>query len=153
MENLERILSEHTFLHGLDPNYLKLITGCAQNVRFDAGQYLFREGEEANWFYIIRQGKIAIEAFAAQRGSIIIDTIEDGDVVGWSWIVPPYQWHFDAQAVEVTKAIALDGRCLRMKCEQDHTLGFELLKRFSQLVEQRLEATRMRLLDVYGVQP
>ncbi len=153
MENLERILSQHPFLQGLDPKYIKLITGCAQNVRFDAGQYLFREGEEANWFYIIRQGKIAVETFAAQRGSIIIDTIEDGDVVGWSWIIPPFYWRFDAQATEITKAIALDGKCLRTKCEEDHTLGYELLKRFTQVVEQRLQATRVRLLDVYGVQP
>jgi CRP-like cAMP-binding protein len=150
MENLERILSEHPFLQGLDPEYLQLVSGCASNVRFEAGQYLFREDEEANWFYIIRQGKVAVEAYAAERGSVIIDTVEEGDVLGWSWLIPPYNWHFDARAVELTRAIALDGKCLRNKCEHDHNLGYELLKRFAHIIEQRLEATRIRLLDLYG---
>ena len=150
MENLERIVSDHPFLKGLKPEYLQLITGCASNVRFDAGQYLFHEGEEANWFYIIRQGKVAVEAYAAERGSLIIDTVEEGEVLGWSWLIPPYHWHFDARAVELTRAIALDGKCLRAKCEEDHNLGYELLKQFSHVIEQRLQATRIRLLDVYG---
>ncbi len=150
MENLERILSEHPFLKGLEPEYLQLVSGCASIVRFEAGQYLFREDEEANWFYIIRQGKVAVEAYAAERGSVIIDTVEEGDVLGWSWLIPPYNWHFDARAVELTRAIALDGKCLRNKCEHDHNLGYELLKRFAHIIEQRLEATRIRLLDLYG---
>ncbi len=150
MENLENIVSEHPFLKGLDPQYIELVSGCASNVRFEAGQYLFREDEEANWFYIIRQGKVAVEAYAAERGSLIIDTVEEGDVLGWSWLIPPYNWHFDARAVELTRAIALDGKCLRNKCEHDHNLGYELLKRFAHIIEQRLEATRIRLLDLYG---
>ncbi|MBI3193500.1 MAG: cyclic nucleotide-binding domain-containing protein, partial [Ignavibacteriae bacterium] len=109
-----------------------------------------REDEEANWFYIIRQGKVAVEAYAAERGAVIIDTVEEGDVLGWSWLIPPYNWHFDARAVELTLAIALDGKCLRNKCEHDHNLGYELLKRFAHIIEQRLEATRIRLLDLYG---
>jgi len=150
MENLEKILSEHPFFKGLAPEYLKLVTGCASNVRFEAGQYLFHENEEANWFYIVRQGKVAVEAYAAERGSVIIDTVEEGDVLGWSWLIPPYHWHFDARAIDLTRAIALDGKCLRTKCEEDHNLGYELLKRFSHIIEQRLQATRIRLLDVYG---
>ena len=150
MENLEQILSEHPFLKGLDPQYIQLVTGCASNVRFEVGQYLFRESEEANWFYIIRQGKVAVEAYAAERGAVIIDSVIEGEVLGWSWLIPPYNWHFDARAVELTRAIALDGKCLRDKCEQDHNLGYELLKRFAHIIEQRLEATRIRLLDLYG---
>ena len=81
---------------------------------------------------------------------MIIDTVEEGDVLGWSWLIPPYHWHFDARAIDLTRAIALDGKCLRTKCEEDHNLGYELLKRFSHIIEQRLQATRIRLLDVYG---
>jgi CRP-like cAMP-binding protein len=153
METLERILSEHPFLRGLEPQYLQLIVGCAANVRFDAGQFIFREGEEANQFYVIRQGRVALSLFAPDRGSLVIETLDDGDILGWSWLVPPYHWHFNAQAVELTRAIALDGKCLRTKCESDHDLGFELLKRFAHIIEQRLQATRLQLLDVYGVQP
>jgi hypothetical protein len=74
----------------------------------------------------------------------------EGEILGWSWLIPPYNWHFDARAVELTRAIALDGKCLRNKCEQDHDLGYELLKRFAHIMEQRLQATRLQLLDVYG---
>lgn len=151
MENLESIIREHPFLKGFDQKYIALVGGCASNIRFDKGQLLFREGEEANAFYIIRQGRIAVETYAAERGPIIIDTLSEGDILGWSWLIPPYNWHFDARAVELTRAIALDGRCLREKCESDHNLGYELLKRFAQVMEDRLQATRIRLLDMYAV--
>jgi len=150
MENLERMLAEHPFFKGLEPQYLQLITGCASNVRFDSGEFFFHEGEEANAFYIIRQGAVAVEAFLAGKGSLIVDTYTDGEVLGWSWLIPPYNWHLDARATELTRAIALDGKCLREKCERDKTLGYELLKRFAKIIEQRLEASRLQLLDMYN---
>ena len=150
METLEPVLAEHPFLQGLAPHHIQLIVGCASNVRFEAGQFLFHEDEDANKFYIIRHGKVAVDIFAAGRGPITIQTIGEGEVLGWSWLIPPYNWHFDARAVELTRAIALDAKCLRIKCEEDHDLGYELLKRFSHIIEQRLEATRLQLLDVYG---
>jgi len=150
METLERILAEHPFFEGLEPRHFELIVGCASNVRFDAGQFLFREGEEANQFFLIRRGKVALETFAPERGPIVIQTIGEGEILGWSWLIPPYHWHFDAQAVDLTRAIALDGKCLRTKCEVDHHLGYELLKRFAHIMEQRLEAAMVQLLDLYG---
>ena len=93
---------------------------------------------------------MAVEIFGAQKGPITVQTIDDGEVLGWLWLIPPYNWHFDARAVELTRAIALDGKCLRTKCENDHDLGYELLKRFTSIMEQRLEATRLQLLDIYG---
>jgi len=153
MESLEHLLAEHPFLKGIDSRYTQLITGCASNVRFDNGQIIFREGEEANQFYVIRQGKVALQIYTPGRGSIIIDTLTEGEILGWSWLIPPYQWRFDAVASELTRAIALDGKCLRTKCEADHDLGYELLKRFSSIVEQRLESTRLRLLDIYDSNP
>jgi len=149
MQTLEPILAEHPFLKGLESQYIKLLVGCASNVRFNAGQHIFREGEEANQFYMIRQGKVAIEILAAERGPIIVETIGEGDVLGWSWLIPPYRWRFDARALELTRAIALDGKCLRAKSEEDHNLGYELLKRFSSIIVDRFEATRLQLLDVY----
>jgi CRP/FNR family cyclic AMP-dependent transcriptional regulator len=151
MESLEPILRTHPFLEGLDSRFLGLITGCASNVRFNAGEFLFHEDEEANQFYIVRQGRVAVESHAPGMDPIIIQTVEEGDILGWSWLVPPYYWHFDARAVELTRAIALDGKCLRQKCEKDHELGYELLKRFTNIITQRLEATRLQLLDFYGV--
>jgi CRP-like cAMP-binding protein len=150
METLERILAEHTYFEGLEPEYLKLLVGCASNVRFQAGAYLFREGEEASHFYLIRQGRVAVEIYAPQRPPIVVQTLEGGDILGWSWLIPPYHWRFDARVVELTRAIALDGKCLRSKCEENHDLGYALLKRFAHIVDQRLQATRIQLLDVYA---
>jgi len=150
METLERILSEHPFFKGLEEPYLQLLVGCASNVRFNAGEVVFREGEEANRFYLIRQGKVAVEMFAPSRGPIILQTLGEGEVLGWSWLVAPYRWRFDGRAVELTRAIALDGECLRGKCEEDHDLGYELMKRVSLVMEKLVQATRLQLADVYG---
>jgi len=150
METLERFVAEHPFFKGLEDRYIQLVAGCASNVRFEAAHLLFREGEEANTFYIIRTGKVALEVNAVERGALIIDTIDPGEVLGWSWFVAPYRWHFDARAIELTRAIALDGNCLRTKCEADHHLGYELLKRVAAVMEQRLQAARLQLLDLYG---
>lgn len=150
MNTLEPILAEHPFLKGLPPALLAELVGCAANVKFETGAFIFRQGQEANNFYILRDGKVAVEVFAPQKGAIAIDTLAAGDVLGWSWLIPPYHWHFDARAIEPTRAIALDGRCMRTKCESDHELGYELMKRFAQIIEQRLDATRWQLLDVYG---
>jgi len=152
MKTLEPLIAEHPFFKNLDKSYLELIVGCASNVRFDAGQFIFREGEEANQFYIVRQGKVVIESSAPGREPISLQTFSDGDILGWSWLVPPYHWQFDAQAVELTRAITFDGKCLRNKCQEDHNFGYELLNRLVPVLGKGLEAARMQLLDVYGVQ-
>lgn len=150
METLEPILAEHPFFKGLAPEHLSLVVGCARNVRFDRDQFLFRDGEAASEFYIIRKGRVVLEVFIPGGGPMAVDTYSDGQVLGWSWLIPPYHWHYDARATEMVQAIALDGRCLRGKCEEDRELGYELLKRFAFLIERRLHATRLQLLDVYG---
>lgn len=149
METLERILAGHEFFKGLD-RYLPLLTGCATNVRFNADAYLFREGEAADRFFLIREGRVALEVSVPDRGPVVVQTLGPGEVLGWSWLFPPYQWHLDARAVEPVHAFALDGVCIRGKCEQDHELGFELMRRFSHVLVSRLQATRLQLLDVYG---
>lgn len=149
METLEPILAKHPFLKGLKPEHLKILVGCASNVRFNAGQFLFHEGEEANEFYMIREGKVAVQIQGAERGPITVQTIGEGEVLGWSWLIPPYRWRFDVKALELTRAIALDGKCLRTKSEEDHDLGYELLRRFAGIIVERLEAARLQLLDVY----
>ncbi len=150
MENLERVLSEHPFLEGMSSGQIKLLVGCASNVVFRTGDFLLREGQPADHFYFIRHGRVQIETHVPQQGTLIIRTREAGEVLGWSWLVPPYTWHFDARATELTRAIALDGKCLRGKCDEDHDLGYELMKRFSVIIAERLEETRLQLMDVYG---
>jgi CRP/FNR family cyclic AMP-dependent transcriptional regulator len=147
---LEPILSAHPFLQGLDQPVLALIVGCASNVHFDAGQYLFREGEEASEFYIIREGLVSVEIHVPERGSVTLQTVAAGGIVGWSWVFPPYRWHSDARAVEPTRAIALDGACLRRKCDETPRMGYELMKRFARVLDESLQASRLQLLDLYG---
>jgi CRP/FNR family cyclic AMP-dependent transcriptional regulator len=149
METLERVLAEHPFFKGLERPYIQLLAECASRVRFDAGEVIFREGEPSNLFYLIRHGKVAVETFAPNRGPITIQTLGEGQVLGWSWLIEPYRRRFDARAVELTRAIALDGECLRGQCEEDHHFGYELMKRVAHLMDQRLQATRLQLLDVY----
>jgi CRP/FNR family cyclic AMP-dependent transcriptional regulator len=153
MQTLEPILAAHPFFQDLPLHHLQLIVGCASNVRFEAGQFIFREGEEADSFYLIRHGRVALEIMVPERGPLTIQTLEEGDVLGWSWLFPPHRWHFDARTTTLTRAIALDGKCLRTKCEDDHDLGYELVKRFARVIMERLQATRLQLLDVYGVRP
>lgn len=150
MKTLEPVLAEHPFFAGLEPEYMKLMVGCAKNVRFEDGQFLFHEGGPADQFFLIRQGKVALEMGAPNKAPIIVDTIEENGVLGWSWLLPPYQWHFDAVALGLVRAVALDGRCLRQKFKRDHELGYEMCKRFFQVVANRLQQTRMQLMDVYG---
>lgn len=151
MENLERIIAEHPFFAGLESYYTGLLVGCGANVRFQPGAYIFKEGEEANEFYLIRSGRVALEITSPQHKPLVIETLSEGDILGWSWLLPPYLWKFNAHAVQDTRGIALDGKCLRTKCEQNHDLGYEVLKRFAQIIEHRLESTRLQLLDVYAV--
>jgi CRP/FNR family cyclic AMP-dependent transcriptional regulator len=152
MENLGQIISEHPFCKGLQSEYIDLLTSCASNVRFEKGFHLFRTGGEANEFYLIREGKILLEVTAPRRPSLDLETVESGDVLGWSWLVPPHRWRFGARALEPVRAIAVDGKCLRLKCERNSSLGYELLKRTVEVVGQRLEATRFRLVDLYSAE-
>lgn len=151
METLERIIAEHPFFEGLDAPYMQLLVGCASNVRFEAGTYIFKEGGDANEFYLIRAGKVALEAFGPHHKPSIIETLSEGDILGWSWLIEPYVWKFHARTISTTRAIALDARCLRTKCEENHDLGYEIMKRFARVIERRLDATRFQLLDVYSV--
>ena len=149
--SLESVLRGHPFLTDLEPLLLQELVSCATNLRFHAGEYLAREGEQADTFYLLRSGKVALQVHAPDRAPILLDTLGEGDIVGWSWLVAPYRWRSDTKAVEGGLAICLDGRCLRKKCEEDHELGYQLLKRFASIIERRLESARLQLVDVYGV--
>ena len=122
---------------GLDSGRLALLAGCAGNVHFAAGESIFREGEPADTFYIVRHGSVALETFVPARGPVLIETIEAGEVVGWSWPFAPYRWHLDARALTVVRATGFDGACLRQKCEDDPAVGYDLMGRFAQVLIER----------------
>lgn len=150
METMDQILGKHPFFDGFAPEYAGLLAGCARNHAFHAGDYLIREGNPADSFFLIRQGKVALEIAAPGKQPVVIATLGEGEIVGASWLVPPYRTMFDARAMEPTRAIGIDAKCLRGKCEDDHHLGYEMMKRFLPIIAKRLQATRLQILDVYG---
>jgi CRP/FNR family cyclic AMP-dependent transcriptional regulator len=145
MYTLEPFLAAHPFFKDFSPRHVELLVACASNVRFNAGELIFREEQEANNFYLLRHGKVALEVSYPGRGPMLMQVKEAGDVLGWSWVVPPYYWVHDARALELTRAISLDGICLRARCEEDHDLGYELLKRFAHIMQQDLTVARLQL--------
>jgi CRP/FNR family transcriptional regulator, cyclic AMP receptor protein len=153
IHSLESIIRQHSFFRGLDDRYIQFIVGCARNVRFDEDDVIVHEGDPAERFYFIREGLVSVELAIPSKGPTILQTVGEGDVLGWSWLAPPYRWHFDARALRPTRAVDFDGKCLREKCEEDHDLGYEILKRFANVVTERLDAARLQLLDLYGVHP
>jgi CRP-like cAMP-binding protein len=143
-------LTEHPFLQGLNRGQLLLLADCALTTRFKAGEIIFRQGEKADRFYLIEQGKVVLESDTGGGESVVIDTIGAGDLLGWSWMMPPYVWHFTARAIEPTEAINFAGDILHEYCNRDHSLGFELHKRMSAVMMKRLQAARKKMLAIHA---
>jgi CRP-like cAMP-binding protein len=150
MQTIPELLADIPALAALTPAHRDQIAGCAHNRVFQAGEVILREGEPADVFHVIRSGAVALEIFVPRRGSVIVETLHDAELLGWSWLVSPYRVAFDARAVTTTHTIEFDGACLRGKCEADPALGYDLLKLVAAVVVERLQETRMRLLDLYG---
>lgn len=150
MQTLEELISAAPLFDGLDRSHVELIAGCGRNMHVDAGELLLREGDPADYFYLLRRGALALEVHSPGRPGLPIETLHPGDVIGWSWLFAPYRWQLDGRTIEPCEMIAFDGACLRGKCETDHELGYQLMKRFAESLVDRLQATRLQLLDVYG---
>lgn len=150
VQDLDAVLREHAFFAGLDEGYRALVAGCAANEVFPAGAYIYKEGAPADKFYLVRFGKVAIEVYVPGKAPIIVETLTGGDLMGWSWLLPPYRCQFDARAVELARLISLDAACLRGKMEGDPVLGYALYKRFAPVIAARMAAARRQMIDMYG---
>jgi CRP/FNR family transcriptional regulator, cyclic AMP receptor protein len=150
MRSIAELAGDSPTFAGLAPRHLELIAGCGGNARFAPGDSLFRAGEPADRFFLIRHGAVALELAVPEHEPIIVETLQDGELVGWSWLFEPHRWMFDAHVVEPLSAISFDGACLRGKCESDHELGYQLMRRFAAVLVKRLQATRLQVIDVYG---
>ena len=150
MDTPESGLTSHPFLDGLTPRHLSIIGECASRVNFKAGQLLFREQEEAAQFYLINHGQVAVEIFRSRRGPVTIQTLGEGQALGWLWFDKPYHWHYDARAVQLTRATALDVKSLMHICEQDHELGYALMKRYGHMLAVQFRVITMQMADMYG---
>jgi len=151
--DLEERVAAHPFLIGMSRHQIRLLIDCALPTRFSAGQQIFRTGETANRFYLIEQGSVALETVSIADSPVLIDTVGAGDLLGWSWLFPPYLWHFDARALEPTTAIFFYGTVLREYCERDPALGYELFKRMSEVMIRRLQAARVKLSEAMKETP
>jgi CRP/FNR family transcriptional regulator, cyclic AMP receptor protein len=147
--SIRDLLAEQPVLHDLEPADIDLMAGCGHNEVFAAGTFLARSGETADRFYVVRQGKVALELHAP-TGPLLIETLGAGELVGWSWLFAPYRWTYDVEAIDQTRVTTIESACLRAKCDSDPAFGYRLMKRFAQVVVDRLQATRFRLLDLYG---
>jgi CRP/FNR family cyclic AMP-dependent transcriptional regulator len=150
IDGMEKIVREQSFFAGLGQATIDLVAGCTRNTHFAAGTMLFREGDPADEFFLVRHGRVALEMSAPGRGAITFETVSAGGIVGLSWLIPPYRWSFDARAVDEVRAIGIDARCLRRKCEADHDFGYAMMMRFVPVLVDRLQASRLQVLDVYG---
>ena len=150
IKDVAETIRAHRFFAGLTEAFADEIAACASAVQFKAGTYLFHEADEASQFYLIREGRVALEIKAPGRSPLILQTVRAGEIVGVSWLTPPYRWAYDARALEPIEALAIDAACLRAKCDSNHTLGYEILQRFTPILLQRLHAARLQILDVYG---
>ncbi|MGA2470405.1 MAG: cyclic nucleotide-binding domain-containing protein [Solirubrobacteraceae bacterium] len=150
MTTIAELLSTSPELAGLTSEQIEAVAECGTKLGVETGEYLFREGEPADSFFIIERGSVALELHAPTRGHLVIETLERNEIVGWSWLFAPYRWQFDGRAAEPTDLASFDGARVRALCEGDHELGYQLMSRFTAVVLGRLQATRVQLLDVYG---
>ena len=150
MQRLNYHLDAHPFFAGLDPSFIALADGCAQEASFGSGEFICHEGDVAEHFYLVQEGHVALQIAAPGRGPATFLTIGPGEVFGVNWLAPPYRWSYDARALESTHVLALNAACLRQKCESDPALGYALTKRVLPVLIERLHSCRLQLLDLYG---
>lgn len=150
MEQIRELLRHQTFFSRIDSKFLDLLVECASTVNFKAGDVIFSEGDQAENFYLLCEGQVALYLDSPGRGELVIQTVGESEIVGWSWLVPPNVWTFSAKAVERTRAIAFDGDCVLKACEENHEFGYQLVTQFSRVIARRLQATRLQLLDLYA---
>jgi cAMP-binding proteins - catabolite gene activator and regulatory subunit of cAMP-dependent protein kinases len=149
-ETMATRVALHPFLAGMNRGQLVLLADCAVSVRFRSGEVILREGDHADRVYLIETGKVVLESGKGHGKPVVVDTIGAGDLLGWSWMFPPYTWQFTARASEPTTAIFFYGTILREYCERDHSLGYELLKRMTAIMMRRMQAARQKMIDLHA---
>ncbi len=149
IRDIKDLLAEAPFFDGISDKYLELLSSCGELVHFNEGDFLLKENEEANTFYLIRKGEATIESYMPGN-TLTVAKVRSGGVIGFTWLFPPYLNQFDSRDVTNIEAVKLDGKCLRDKSDKDHEFGFQFMKRFAELMLQRMQAARRQMLDIYG---
>ncbi len=148
MESFKTTIAAHPFLRSLAPPYLEILSECAEAKEFPPGEVIFKEGDVADRFYLILGGRVGLETRLSPSGTLMVQELSGEDVLGWSWLFPPYVWHFQARALEKTSTIAFNGAHLLVACERNREFGFELMKRLSQVLIRRLQAAQKQFVKL-----
>jgi CRP/FNR family transcriptional regulator, cyclic AMP receptor protein len=146
--DIEKRLAAHPFLEGMTRHHIELLALCAVPTQFDPGQTIFLEGEPASGFYLVETGNVVLEGKTSDGRQVVIDTVCAGEPLGWSWLFPPYLWHFTARATEQCSAICLSGMLLRQHRDDDLTFSHELFRRTSEVMVRRLQRARGKLISL-----
>ena len=149
-DEFQILLAQHPFLHGLSEKFISYISVCARQKTFKLGDYLFRYQNLANQFFMLLEGSVLLLNNIPGKNMIPLETIVAPNIVGWSWMEPPYQWHFDAKAQSEIKCLSIQADNLRIRMLNDKEFGFEMYRRFFSVVVDRLQASRIQSMDVYA---
>jgi CRP/FNR family cyclic AMP-dependent transcriptional regulator len=148
-ETFMQQIALHPFLRGLPDAYAKRLEGCAFPSHFDAGEQILLEGGPADRFFLLRDGRVSVETPVPGRGQVVVETLGGGQVLGWSWLVPPYRWHFSARALERCQTVAFTADSVIELCEGDPAFGYQIMRRFASVMAERMHADHVRLLNLY----
>ncbi len=150
MENIESLLAAQPFFKGLAAPHLRQLAACAHRINFNAGEFLCQAAQEASRFYLILQGRVSVEIFSARRGPVTLQSLGEGEVLGWLWFdEKPYHWHLDARALSLTRTVSLEVACLRQVCEADRDLGYEIMKRYAHSLAVAFRVSALQLTDMF----
>ncbi len=149
-QSIEDYLSTHAFFSGLDDNFMKFLSDSATELKIKKGNVLFQQGERADKFYLLRNGQMSVQVPALMGPTLDIQILGEDQILGWSWLISPYRWNFQARALDDSDLLEFDGSAILARCEEDPKFGYELLKRFATLMSERLDAARQKMMDEWN---
>ncbi|MEE9597084.1 MAG: cyclic nucleotide-binding domain-containing protein [Acidiferrobacterales bacterium] len=149
-QSIEDYLSSHVFFSELDDSFMKFLSDSATELKIKKGDVLFQQGERADKFYLLRNGHVSVQVPALMGPTLEIQALGEDQILGWSWLIPPYRWNFQARALEDSELLEFDGSAILARCEEDPKFGYALLKRFAALMSDRLDAARQKMMDEWN---
>ncbi len=147
MQSIDKYLSAHSFFAGLEDGFMKFLSNSAKELRIKEGDVLFQQGKPADKFYLLRSGQVSVQVPALVGPTLELQVLGEDQMLGWSWLIPPYRWNFQARALEDTELLEFDGSAILERCEEDPKFGYELFKRFAALMSERLDSARQKIMD------
>jgi CRP-like cAMP-binding protein len=150
-KKIRETIAENSFFAGMDGQYLDFLAGTARYMKAEKGEILFRQGQPAKTFYLALNGQVAVEVAAIQGPGLQLQALGAGQMLGWSWLIEPYRWDFQARVTEEADMIEFDGRAVLAQCEKDKAFGYQLYKRFTYLMSERLGSARRKMMDQWEV--